>query len=83
MTAWGVRIVLVGSKSPESIPGGRGEDVFFGGGFLGGCQKGGVLGGEGGGIGGGIGVHKSALFCFFDPRVHPTGVRNGTNLSNY
>ena len=36
-----------------------------------------------GGEKGGIGVHKSALFCFFDPRVHPTGVRNGTNLSNY
>ena len=50
--------------------GGRGEK----GGNSGGGNSGGIRGGRGG---------KSAHFCFGLPRAHPTGVQNGTDLSNY
>ena len=40
-------------------------------------------GGEFGGGAGGRGGGKSAHFCFAVPRVHPRGVQNGTDLSNY
>ena len=55
----------------------------FGERFFGGWPKRGVLGGGGiwGGAAGGGG--KSAHFCFELPRVYPTELQNGTDLSNY